>query len=259
MHEAVSQDGALKANHVLLLTTILSKTNKDLEAVASYEQLAKWTMIGERTLKSLVKGLVDEGWLTYQKGNTGYANVYQIALAKLRPHAKYYLPEAQSKVCKYKFGKRELKALSLEFNTKNRPRFLREDEDISILEAGTYFVKPNDSKVYLVRDDEKRRYAVSMDELSDFERAYASRIDNDFEMPVVLTDVELKALDEANNMRKPFRQWEDFSDEERDAWMSSPYRNIKRKIARQSHCHYVYINYRISRITNIYRITPMPT
>ena len=204
----------MKANHVLLLITILSRANEHLETIASYEQLHQWTKVGERTLKSLVGELVGKGWLTYERGNSrGFSNVYQIAASKLRPYAKYYLPDTQSKVSEYKEGRRERRAQSLEFNTKNRPRVLREDEDISILEEGTYFVKPNDNKVYLVREDGCHRYAVSMDALSDFERAYAARIEHDFAAPFVLSEEELQALEEANAQRKPFRK--DLSEEER--------------------------------------------
>lgn len=221
----------MKTNHVLLLNTILSRANEHLETVASYEQLHQWTKVGVRTLKNLVGELVDKGWLTYERGNSlGYSNVYQIAVSKLSPHAKYYLPDAQSKVGKYKDGRREHKAQSLEFNTKNRPRVLREGEDISILEAGTYFVKPNDDKVYLMREDGCRRYAVSMDELNDYDRAYASRVERGFEAPVVLSEGELQALEEANAMRQPFLQWKDLSEDERQEWKNSPYRSIKREV-----------------------------
>lgn len=218
LYEAVANDGSLKANHILLLNIILSKANQHLETIASYEQLTKWTSVAERTLKNLVKELVAKGWLTYKKGNTGYANVYQIAVSKLHPYAKYFIPDTQSTVCKYKDGMRERKAQSLEFNTKNRPRVLREDEDISILEPGTYFVKPNDSKVYLVRDEGHNLYAISLDTLSDFDRAYESRVKRDFKHDVVLTDDELSALEDANNKRQPFRQWKDLSEDERLEW-----------------------------------------
>lgn len=158
-----------------VLLAIVTSMNVALECIASYEQLANWTSQSERAVRAQVKALCEGEWLTYSKGNTGYSNVYQVQTKKLRDYAHYYLPKTQSEVCKYKGYQRTNKHESLAYNTKARPYVLREDEDMSILEDGTYFTKPNDLSVYLMRDVGGCMVATDIKALSDYDRAYSSR------------------------------------------------------------------------------------
>ena len=179
---------------MLLLSTLLTKSNQYLETLASYKQLSRWTKLADRTLKGLIKSLVEAGWLKYHRGSTGFSNVYQIQTAKLRPHAKFFIPETQNEVSRYQHGRRELTAEVLAFNTKSRPRVLTESEDISILEPGTYFVKPDDSEVYLLRYEGDKLVVRSMRELSDYDRAYTSRIRGFFKEDHTVNDIDPSSL-----------------------------------------------------------------
>ncbi|SEG46677.1 helix-turn-helix domain-containing protein [Vibrio hangzhouensis] len=173
-----------------VLVTILTHANGALECIASYEQLTQWTALSQRTVQTHVKALCDDGWLTYSKGNTGYANVYQVQVDRLCRYAKYYLPQSQSEVTKYKGHKRKTHYKSLGFNTKDRPYVLREDEDLSLVEDGTYFVRPNEQVVYLMRDLGGHMQAIDTRRLSDFDRAYKSRVQMSFETDKALVSLE---------------------------------------------------------------------
>jgi len=185
---AISADDTLKSNHVLLLTILLLNSNESLETIKTYEELVKLTHLTDRTLKSLVKHLVEVEWITYKKGNTGFANVYQLQVSKLANHSDLFIPKTQSPVCRYKKGKRSTDAESLGFNSKSRPRVLKEAEDVSLLEAGTYFTYPHDDKVHLLRDINGKRIVTCLDALSDAERVEAQRygLDN----CLVVTDIK---------------------------------------------------------------------
>lgn len=145
---ATNEEG-LKANERLVLLHLTLCSNKYLETYIPYEDLSKLTGIAERTLRTLVKSLVDSGWLDYFKGNSKYANAYQVKSSKLAPHARFYIAPKQSPLVPYKNGKRTKPAIHLGLNAISRPFILRERDDIEQLTEGTYFIVEGRGDVYL--------------------------------------------------------------------------------------------------------------